>query len=584
MPIKADGERSRQRIVAGKRLASTVNMLGVPSLTQVRDGFTIKATHVDRGLDSVLIRAPMGAVVACSQDTGTQLVVADYWASTFDKVRDAYVITYVEGLVGTDNMYGAVYNSAVSNAKFVPSVTSTAYGSGTDIDTYADTPPTPSISAFVGEAYWVGLTGRVTAHSAHVYESRLNFYSASGEEPKRICVFADAKVAVAGAPYSVQNVTAVSMRQVAHLLGDYWFWFDDPDNKLMCALAMLGQPDGLGYAPFLGSTMFSGAPTGLQTLMLKYPGNDTQAIGSYAYALSSTVQPTLLHCVDTTDTLGFGSYYGSNPSHEPWKLFFSIYTLGAGTISTWTVDTALLHTLSPVPVVTAGIVNWNAARDMIWQFFPWPNNNRTVASDSAMFHDGAGAVYAWTRKYGTMRFSTGGMAVVTVVVPALVSSTDGVRPEIYRVSTGLYVCIAYQPGHLTDPPDPDDHIGVRGVFFGSPFSAWSAYPGPPAGYRLLHVRCVEVSSELSVLLGVLTDDAGGYFFARLRYDHVLAEGDWLKLGELPITVADVDRANWAVGVFGDDALVSSMMAGSAHPPCLPQMAIAPYEKYAGMIP
>jgi hypothetical protein len=569
MSIYVDGERSRQRLGFAKSLLNKLKMLGLRSKKLLYDGFLYRVDVLAPGLDKIAVTAPMGAAVVCSQPSGMKLMTADYWLTGLTPGRDVYV---VDNTVSSGTEYTAISNNAVlPNAKFVPRATTSPLVVSPYTD-YPDHVPTPALYSFPSEAFWVTVSASPATSALCLVEARLNFYSQAGAAEKRISAFIEGQIS--GVGYQVtQGVSSASLSIVSHSVGVYRF--NSVSHELECAQSFIGNPSGMGAATFPGWIMFYGAPSGLQTLLLAYPTNSASAIGSFAFAVSAGDQPTLLHCVSAVN---FGSYFAANPTHEPWRIFFSIYTLGAGSVTTYPVNTTLLNTLAP-GVVTAGVVDWGKARAMMWQLFPWPNNNYTVAPDSAMFYSAAGNVYTWTRKYGSVEFSVSGMQGVSLVLPTLVATTPGVRPEIYHVGGGKYFCSAFKPNKLTDQADPDDHIGVVGLYYGSPFVSWETLPTPTE--RLLQVRVLRASSTEIVVLGVLFD-AGTCYFGILRRTYSLGTwtGEWQKLAPLDVTVTDPDEAAWALGVFGE-VKPNEYLAG---PPALPQMPNIPYSHYATTMP
>lgn len=575
MSIVTDGVRSAKRIYLAKKLLRELDQLGLPSGRKMEEGFTARAICVG-DIKKVRIQAPDGAVVICSQPSGMTIVSSEIWNSEF---LPAQSIRTLDGpALGFDNDVGVLPSYEAPNQPYVPTTTTSYYGTaGTE---YNDTVPTPSIVSAAGEIYWVTVSSGPCSYVARLSESFLNIYFGSGDYAKRVDAF---YTVTSGEPGSTgltwylttQHVVAKSLRSVVHSIGKYAY---DPDYNLICATAFTGQPGYFGYDFFYGATMFAGLPADYRSAMLVYPLSPVLSIGNYAFALSENDQPTLLHCGYTCELLLYSVHnLSSNPDEAPWEVFFSLYTLGADSVASYPANVSVLAAICPTTTfVNEAGVNYDAVRQMMAQLFPWPNFQSEAPYDSAMFHAEDGAVYTWTRKYGAVRFSTAGMEVASISVPDLVDSTVGLRPEITYVSAGVYLCVAFHPG-------PDDWVGVRGVFLGSPFSAWNALPVVPIGYTLLKIRLVSASSDLVLIFGVLLDDSGTYNLGYLNYTVSTNTGDWLILGSLPLSVDDPNLATWALGIYGDGTLAQSQR-GITAPAALPQMPVGPYALYAETMP
>lgn len=572
MSIYVDGERSRQRLGFAKSMLNKLKMMGLKTKTLLYEGFLYRVKTIAPGLDKVAVTAPMGAAVVCSSETGMQLFTADYWLSGFTPARDVYV---VDNAVSAGVVYTTISaNAVLPNAKFIPRATT----SPTDFPTYTEYPdhvPVPGLYSFPSEAFWLTVSASPASSALRLVESSLTFYTQSGKGSKRISMFSEGQISGVGLPVT-QALPAESVSLVTHSVGEYTF--KSVTNELTAARAFSGDATSMQISEFPGWIMFNGVPTGLQTLLLSYPNNYTRALGSFAFAVSASDQPTLLHCASATAS-AFDGYFASNPTHAPWRIFFSIYTLGAGYITTYPVNTALLESLVP-GTAPSGVVDWDKARDVMWQLFPWPNDNFTVPPDSAMFYSEAGDVYTWTRKYGAVKFGSAGMSAASIVLPTQVTSTPGVRPEIYHTGGGVYFCSAFKPGHMTDPVLPGDEIGVVGLYLGSPFGSWETLP-MPTGVRLLQARLISIDAAEMLIAGVVLEGTQ-YRFAMLRlvFSGGSWSGGWRSLSPLNMTNAYPDKLAWGLGVFGDVPVNEYLCP----PPTLPQLPAIPYSAYAATMP
>jgi len=231
--------------------------------------------------------------------------------------------------------------------------------------------------------------------------------------------------------------------------------------------------------------------------------------------------------------------------------------------------------------------DWFNAKRMFEQVAgAYPNVNFTVPYDSVMFHDHAGIIYTWTRKYGAVKFTPDGLYIATVLVPTSVSEEEGVRPDITYAGlfedTHLYLCISNKV-----------KIGVRAVHYGSPFTGWTILPECSEGVELINVRPCIVTPERIFLLGVVKHtieeiidgvptEVEKYAFASLNWTAATDEEDastepWRVMGELPFPVGDAD--NFAIGLYGDDPRCNALAAYQC-PPIVPQSPVGPYDKYA----
>ncbi len=582
MSIYVDGERSRQRLGFAKSLLNKLKMLGMRTKKLIYEGFLYRVDVVAPGLSKIAVTAPMGAAVVCSTETGMQLFTADYWLAGMTQGRDVYVLN-------TDATppflrFTIANNALINNVKFTPQAKTFLLG----LADYSATNPTPGIRFFGGEFFWLSVIGDPSALSLRLAETYLNFYAGSGQQPKRIAL--QIETDVSGFPDLVQQpIPAVSARVVTHWAGRALYVQTD---QLVTSALYTGGPSGQFLEPIYGSTTFAGLPSDLVTLLLQYsPNPEPVSIGNYAFSLSATDEPTILHVCGATSAYIDANYFVANPSMEPWKVFYSLYNKEASTVSTYPVNTTLLNTLSAGYILTAGLVDYIKVHEFMYQFLPWPNVNPRAASDSAMFHSPSGEVYVYTRKYGPIKFTTGGMTSTSVTVPSVVASTPGIRPEMYYVGSNSYICVCVQPAKFrlytlpAEQVDYDaDQPGVYGLYYGSPFAGWAALPMPDSGWRLLHVTIVHADNGDCTLLGVMTQIAPPNTYHLCVLEYVSSSGVWRRLSELRATGVDPNTAKWAVGLFGEGLYAKQLSESLALAPLLPQMPAAPYAEYAANLP
>lgn len=216
-------------------------------------------------------------------------------------------------------------------------------------------------------------------------------------------------------------------------------------------------------------------------------------------------------------------------------------------------------------------VDWTGAHRMMDQLLPIPNNKMTVPYDSTMFHGHDGNVYTWTREYGSVKFTPLGLLSASVSVPAEVTNTEGVRPDINYSGTfdgvPTYFCSCNRVKEE-----------IEATYIGSPFGSWFKLPHMPDGYTLVHVRPVTVSPTSVFLIGVAKRTLDPvYQFASLTWKTDSIE-PWKIMGMLPFPVGDND--NFMTGLYGVDARVNDMINFPSPPHVLPQMPVGPYDKYS----
>lgn len=587
MTITFDGERSKQRFGLARKWLGDLKMLGLPAKSMVHDGFTYRMSNIAEGLENARITAPDGLVLVCTRRDGASVLWADYWLGGFSGRHDLHVVDDAYG--GSGQLLSA-YQATLANAKFDPRQTRTFIVS----DGFFDSAPSPTILPAMGERGWVCVSGIVEGVASwQIAECLLLGYQRSGQSDNRTCVaqqVADNTTGWELGDRVLQCMWSRYMSAVAHSIGTYLMDANNA-NAPSCAVVMVGGRPTVttAFAHFHLATMVLGAPAGLQSALLSVSPTPAVAMGSYAFTKTDNEEATLLHCVNT---IGASAHHTANPSDAPWKLFYTFYQFGAGVLHSFPVDTAVLDALVPT-VIVGGVVDWDEARKVTRQLFPWPNNSHDCPVDSMMFHTLTGDVYSWSRKYGAVKFSTTGMSLATINIPPAASANVGTRPEIYNAGNEVFLCIctipadAYEP----DPADPTPYApppvgawnGVRALYVGSPFGSWVELPYP-SGRRLLHVRPLSATLTDVQLLGVVVDTVTGDInVASLTWNDVTG-GGWRILAPIPVTVTDINVAQWNLCPYGEGGLTKRAMEFPHPPPALPQMPKVPYGAVIGYVP
>lgn len=522
---------------------------------------------------------------------------------------------------------------------------------GPDTVWEVDQSPVPSIYAFPGEGYWLSTSGLrfldlngngIADRPISIYETGLNFYTDAGSAlvgRKGYALESGLELSVLrmlfGLPYD-------GVRQVDHQIAIYeTAVIDEDDLYVGCNIFTAGINESPAVERYLLRDMWpeadginGGLPAGLRNILLTVGGPvPAWPVGGYAYAVDKTSPAVLLNAANLTNTVPWNAgslaeeWFDDNPSQDYWKLFYSIYD---GTDVAVVSPLTFIHLLAELnsdsvkapgdkvidpdeiewglisgdfdwdnilPAQWAGIqpaVNWDQARRMLRQLFPWPNPNFVPPSDSAMFHD-EDFIYTFTRKYGCVKFTGERIETIEMFFPEDVDD-EGVRPEMIRTGNAnvQYLCVCNLPGqHIT------------GIYHGNPFveNKWFRLPGmEQLGYvpgfvdvllhNLVYVRPVFVSTTKITLLGIarrveVTVEGEIVYTARyipcfldatLSTSESIPEGTWQLLGELPDEITTDE--NWSMAFFGEGEHVKQMMDFISPPHVFPQMPVGPYEKYA----
>jgi len=601
--ITFDGDRSLKRKWFAKKQLAIIQEMDVPAKVINWDGFTFRAWQQGEDLNGGRVTAPMGAVVACSSESGIKISVADYWAGAFTSYTDLHVIYYpADGnspLIKVLNLPSEtdVIADGNSTIKFRPMGMLSPYGLidgntvGPDTVWVRDQVCLPNLIPYKqAEAFLVSVDDNVfidlnnngsADFPKYIFDNTLLFYSSNGSNlggRKTVSLQVGGGDPMAGA-YQPWRITQQLSNdwQVQHQFAGY----EAVESRFICAWNFQFPNT---WPIYLDEVIPEGTmPTGLRDVVLDIEGiTASWPMGYYSFLHGE--EQVFLHLNNATNTEPWtasspsAEYFSAHPEHENWKLS---YTYSVGNLN-YVIDSSQFISLLASMTTLDVEGDWEVAKRMLQQFVPYPNADWGCPYDSIMFHASDGNVYVWTRKYGSVYFSPTGLFSASVVVPVEVSAENGVRPEITYAgsfdSVPLYLCICNKVKEE-----------VKAVYYGSPFTTWAELPGTETGITLVHVRPVTVTPTKIFLLGVVKETIESveyYSFACLDWS-IDSEGVpsaelWNKLGRLPFTVTDND--NFAVALFGDDQLVKDLASYLSPPPTLPQMPVGPYDKYAIGLP
>ena len=605
--IRFDGDRSLKRKWFAKKKLEQIKEMDIPASAPIWDGFQFKVWQLG-DIDGGSVKAPMGAVVLCSSPSGIKIAVADYWAGGFTSYTDYHmvykdspgdVVTLLSyNLVAEEDMVTA----GVEIVKFRPEITASYIGLddgetiGTETVLAQDYSPLPGIMPYkTAEGFWLSSSAKFYIDFNNngtqdfpkvIADNTLTFYCSDGSnlsgrrtttlqiggrdvwagavQPQRIYqqLNADWQVMTQRVKYERDSVAMVRG------------W-----NMQFPAITPLYMADAIPDDPLV-------IPEALRDILLdNTEWNNMWPLGSYSF-LHGTDQ-VFLQMSDVTNTIQWdgdtpAEQYFDTGGNEDWRLFFTMTVGAAAHIVNSGQFLNLLDTVQGGDILSGAAPDWRLARRMIEQFLPYPNNVWTVPYDAVMFHGHDGKIYTWTRTYGSVYFSTTGLYLATVNVPAEASTETGVRPDITYAGTfdtvPLYLCVCNKVKEE-----------VKAVYYGSPFTYWTILPGVAEGQTLVHVRPVSVTPADIFLIGVVketieieTVPTTVYSFASLHWfldgEGIASTALWQKQGRLPFAAGDFD--NFQVGLFGEDQRVVDLINYLSPHPTLPQMPVGPYDKYA----
>lgn len=610
MGITFDGDRSRKLMWFIKKLIRDLRMLDLPLKMIEYNGFLLRAWK-NGDLFGGHVTAPMGAVVLYSTIDGVKTLTADNWSGGFTSRQDMSVLfkdlpsgTSVNLIdrVPEEDMIAAGFLTILAEPILTGSYYNVAPGGFIDGTSYVhrDAQPTPVVSpVLASESFWTNLSGNLyvdvngddiqdSPQYRQVQDSSMTFYSSDGSVLNNRRTIVSEEASTLGIPSNaITLLPAIELAAVrSHSQG-----YSITGGHRYAAMYYTGTIDGLLVGYFMLSTLTTNMPPGLQDAIHDVP-EDSSAWAHGNFAFSTTVDgfPTLLHSIDLTNSQANKATSSEvdwfNANDYEWALSFHFNTIPSATV--YSVPSSqfipLLDFLAQnVTMVTGSIVDWNLAVFMFNQLFPRPNSSFTTPHDSVMFNAADGNVYTWARYYNSTRlgqfngsdfnafkFTHAGLFVTELVIPSVVTDTDGIRPTITYAGDDLYLCVC----ETLEPP-----LRVHEIHVGSPFTVWTAIPIPEGTDNLVHVRPVRVKLNDIVLLGVIEDTEGLYYFAFLKYKD--GSGSWVRMGQIPVTRPDTnpDEANWSVGVFGEGEFSIEMPQYLSQPTATPQIPVGPYSGY-----
>lgn len=545
MSITFDGHRSLMRKHFAKRALANARDMGLPSSTTKRDGFMVRVTNLDPDLEMGRVTAPAGAVVACSTRDGVQIASADYFLGGFNPARPAYILEEIESSPAeiTSTIQG-VTGSAYARVIYDPPIPA-------DPPTYTEPEiTTPVVSSFIDENYVYAITGRHKT-AAMLYHQGSSFYPDSGSAEKSLLFSTGSSrplifTCTTTIPSDGGFSSFVAPIEAWHLVTG------DKPYIVGRAYRMTGSGQ-VSVGTLESRIAYSSFPLSVRNALSYYDmpisGHRPYHIRTYGFCLkelSETSLPTTMQLVGA-EHIPFPPLDDS-PEYD---LMLPIINWSDG-ISGIIVHTSGIRAFcndvfgdpDPSPPYNYG----QLVEKMLYFFgYPCARGRDWTPPDSMLIPTDDNTVFAWTRDYGVARFSAvhGLQKVISGFdVPALVTGTAGMRPNITKSDATHYFCVC-----------EDTATGsVMGLYSGSPFSTWDEVPMPDDG-ELLHARPIRNAEQEVIVLGVLLV-AGVHYFAFLHYVDNGSEwtGSWKKAGELPFEVTGSSR--WSVCLYGNDPWVS----------------------------
>lgn len=552
MTITFDGERSKQRKVLAKKWLNDLVMLDLPAKNVVYDGFHYRLFNLDDDLKGGRITAPAGALVAYSTSTKVEIASSDWWAGAFNANRPAYILKAVETVSGTQigSTISGVQGGELDRVAYNPSV----YGVGT-----------PVAFSFANEHYVFGITGTHDSTGAFIHLGS-SLYADSGSAKKSL-IYSEYVDSTAfnrqyfGCVTTIRTNGGLSLFSVPGYLSASWYLENTANRPYLVGTLFLMAGEGtvalaeIDVALYYAS-LHSDIKNPLSYYDYKISGQGPAYLRTYGYALESYLVdetfPTTAQLI-RADNISFPPAHDSTEydlmlAIVNWTGSVSGILLYLSNLETFCNNMfgAAARTVDDITVILLKYFGYPCARMSAW-----------TAADTVFVPVDANTFYSWTRSDGVVKFSTstGITKYVGFQVPALVSSTPGLRPNITQSELGRYFCVCETTSGVSK---------VLGIYTGSPFTGWTALPMPSTG-DLLHARPIKNSATEAIVLGVV-ETLDGYFFTVLRYvnDGQQFYGDWIQLGKLPF--ADDATAKWGVGLYGIDPWIKYQQDYMQPPP------------------
>ncbi len=601
--ITCDGDRSLKRKWFARKQLAAIKEMGVPGKATMLDGFLVKVHQLD-GLEGGRITAPMGAIVACSTQSGIKMAVADYWAGGCTGYTDSYIpFNDTEGLrFGLDytEWTTLAFKPVVSAAFHEPTMTLVAQYSGK-----------PSLMPYkLAEALNVTITDNqfldfnengTPDYPYQVLDSATNLYNGNGKntEGRRSVTVINGAGDIRKTCFNLPGQVQIA---IADTILDWVY--DDTTPRHISAIVIdeAVDPETQVQTPaygfmYLADIVTTGMPSGLRNLMLTTFKSTVRQIGAYAFRATTGEQvfiQALWFDVDAISIDGStldqpNDWFNANPAERKWRVFLSVTVGNTATLINSDQFMPLLLARTTRTLIPS-VVDWRAVGKMLHYLFVWPSpaNLRDVYAwnphDSVMFHDENNEVQIWTRRLSGVKINATGMHDSTIIVPVEVTDNPGTRPEISYASNGLYFCACN-----------DVAKEIRATYYGSPFTEWIKLPDMPDLCTLMQVRPVQVTTDKIVLIGVVkytpieptAEDEIRYHFTSLLWTSAKElEGlnSWNIMMRLPFPVseplADGSGADcFETALYGNDAMVKAMQDYPSPPPALPQTIRVNYDGY-----
>lgn len=559
MSIVFDGIRARQRKGVSKSLMVTCRMLGLPAMFKVVDGFKFKVSAVMDDLDAGYVVSPAGFVVAMSSADGKiSTVSADYWLGGVNGHLDANSVHIPT--VDTDDLDMAVVGPG-STYKWpkVDEFLSSTYD-----------PPVPSLTPLVGEMYALSLSAvdvvtedvlgvptevskanvsvLASLYCGAVVDTSVGVYIGSALAPPH-CVIPHA----ADKGFSV--FTAFDRR-----------YYASSDNKWNMAYQCLFDGAQSAVGVYKIETIAAGLPSDVgdrvsNKTALSLPPVPVATIGMRHDSSSKVLT---VHLIDASDVT-FNDPTPGDPFDDPYadyRYMLSIYQ--------WEGSGGVILTV-PALEALCTLVFGSTDLGNLQKLFGYPctpfteSGTPIAALDTVLVTLGPDAIVSWTRAYGAVMFHrvSGALKLpaTSFKVPDLAKDTPGVRPTMSHAGNDLYFCAC---------DDTQNHRLVKGIFTGSPLTAWTALSMPTIetesgtqNVPLLYVRPVVVSTDSVVLLGITgtigvnpeIDSEERVLSCRMA---VYAGGAWNFLSILPFQDFKPEDVRWSATFYGDDEPAISM--------------------------
>jgi hypothetical protein len=577
MSFVPDGVRSTRRKKIGDNLLALAKDMKQMCLTKVANGFRYRVLDLG-GVDKVYIKAPMGCAIMCASKSDVFVCSSEYWLDVISKRKTLSVA--VPRLQRTTAVYPA-YNRFYE-IEVLPGgtpVQSEPLALGQDAARGIIQPVSVPLSMSELVIRSLSFSRNLTATPYNVgspdnwadyfwnperLEISTDLFLGSGAGENRYGVIRGVDYQYHSSSWTVQPITG---GKFVFYYGSNAPWFSDALSMVTTPawVVDMSDPANTSFQALSANDLWADLPftllLGIYTLPSLSASNILlHPIGCYAHG------NTILNVIFNRPVSG-SYFYGEAEANRKWHIF---YTLKVGdvvhTVNGDNIYAVLcqIHGVPPIPYSAVWSSNLTALQEMAQQLLPYPNISHywRHPHDSAMFH-GPGGIYTWTRGDGAVRWGETGLEIVTINVPAAVSSEAGVRPEItYGDDTFLCVC---------------NRIGdkIVGIYTGSPFEgSWATVALPVSG-DLVYVRPIKVSVASLKLSGVVRTVVDGKYKFNLT---VLTGGVWKLLAAIDAPDTEA-HYKWDVCFYGEGDFTADMLKFQAPPAATQQPWHLPYAEY-----